>query len=106
MAMLKGRTVLKILGSVAIGLAVLALAGWIAFVPSAKVAVTASGSSRSSTSRAPKVVRTPAERAASRSAPWRAPRLTRWGLGPYSDWSAVSRPMGRPADSSLPCTRI
>lgn len=36
MAMIKGRTVLKILGGIVIGVIVLAAAGWVAFVPSAK----------------------------------------------------------------------
>lgn len=36
MALIKKRTVLKILGGVGIGLVALAMAGWIAFVPSAK----------------------------------------------------------------------
>jgi len=36
MAMIKGRTVLKILGGIVIVVTVLAAAGWIAFVPSAK----------------------------------------------------------------------
>lgn len=37
MALIKERTVLKILGGIVIGVAALAAAGWIAFVPSAKV---------------------------------------------------------------------
>ena len=36
MVMVRGHTVLKILGGVGAGLAILVLAGWIAFVPSAK----------------------------------------------------------------------
>ncbi len=36
MAMIKARTVLKILGGIVLGVIVLAAAGWIAFVPSAK----------------------------------------------------------------------